>query len=58
MTEEKQTKREEFVIKIGAKLRSVIDKQKEQIKEATYNCVNPSDYEAGEIIAKKFLKEI
>ena len=50
--------REEFVIKIGAKLREVIDLQKEQIREATYNSVKPSDYEAGEIVAKKVLKEI
>ena len=50
--------REEFVIKVGAKLRKVIDIQKEQIREATYHSVNPSDYEAGEIIAKKILKEI
>ena len=50
--------REEFVVKIGAKLREVLNIQKEQIREATYHSVNPSDYEAGEIIAKKILKEI
>ena len=53
-----EEKRKEFVIKIGEKLREVLDLQKNQIKEATYDCVNPSDYEAGEIIAKKFLKEV
>ena len=47
----------EFTIRIGIKLREVLNQQKEQIKEATYNCVNPSDLEAGEIIAKKILKE-
>lgn len=58
MTEEKKKKRiTEFTIRIGIKLREVLDQQKEQIKEATYNCVNPSDLEAGEIIAKKILKE-
>lgn len=46
----------EYTIRIGELLRKVLDKQKNQIKEATYNCVNPSDLEAGEIIAKKFLK--
>ncbi len=56
--ETKTNKRKEFIVKIGIKLREVLNSQKEQIKEATYNCVNPSDYEAGEIIAKKILKEI
>ena len=54
MTEEK---RKEFIVKIGEKLRQVLDMQKKQIAEATYDCVKPSDYEAGEIIAKKFLRE-
>lgn len=59
MNEKKKEKIvEEFTIRIGIKLRKVLDQQKEQIKEATYGCVNPSDLEAGEIIAKKFLKEI
>lgn len=55
---EEKEKRENFVVKIGPKLRLILNKQREQIKEATYNCVSPSDWEAGEIIAKKFLKEI
>ena len=52
---EGKTKRKEFVVKIGVLLREVLDIQKKQIKEATYDCVNPSDYEAGEIVAKKVL---
>ncbi len=51
-------KRKEFIVKIGEKLRKVLDKQKKQISEATYDCVKPSDYEAGEIVAKKILREI
>jgi len=54
--EEEKEKRKEFVIKIGVLLREVLDIQKKQIREATYDCVNPSDYEAGEIIAKKVIK--
>ena len=49
---------QEYTIRIGEKLRKVLDQQKKQIEEATYNCVKPSDLEAGEIVAKKILKEI
>lgn len=51
--EEKKDKREEFIIKIGPLLKEVLEKQKEIIKETTWDCVKPSDYEVGEIIAKK-----
>lgn len=50
--------KEEFTIRIGPKLRKVLNQQKSQIKEATYDCVNPSDFEAGEILAKKLSKII
>ena len=46
-------KRKEFLVKIGPKLREVLDDQKRKIEDVTYNCVKPSDYEAGEIVAKK-----
>ena len=55
MEEEKKTS---YIIRIGPKLREVLDKQKHQIAEATYDCVDPSDFQAGEIIAKKVLGEI
>ena len=48
---------EEFTVRIGVKLRKVLDMQKKQIEEATYDCVKASDLQAGEILAKKFLKE-
>jgi len=47
---------EEYTVRIGLKLREVLDKQKKIIKEFTYNIVNASDYEAGEIIADKIIK--
>jgi len=53
MEEKKETKREEFVIKIGPLLKEKFETQKEIIKETTWDCVKPSDYEVGEIIAKK-----
>ena len=48
--------KDKFVIKIGPKLRAALDEQKIIIKEVTYSCVNPSDYEAGEILAMKVIK--
>jgi len=53
MEEETNKKREEFVIKIGPLGKAMLDKQKKIIKEATWDCVKASDYEALEIIAKK-----
>ena len=51
--EKKENKREEFVTKIGPLLKSIFEKQKEKIKETTWDCVVSSDYEVGEILAKK-----
>lgn len=48
--------KESYVVKIGSKLRKVLDMQKEVIKDLTYDIVNASDYEAGEIIADKIIK--
>lgn len=53
MEEQKKELREEFVTKIGPLLKAIFEKQKEIIKKTTWDCVNASDYAAGEIIAKK-----
>ena len=58
MDEEKKEKIKEYTIRIGEKLRKVLDQQKKQVEEATYDCVKPSDLEVGEIIAKKVLGEV
>lgn len=42
-------------VRIGPLLKSLFDKQKDRIKQATYDCVKSSDYDAGEIIAKKII---
>ena len=52
---EEDKKRKEFVVKIGPLLKDLFEKQKVKIKDVTYDCVNPSDYEAGEVIAKKII---
>ncbi len=53
MVNKKQETREEYVVRIGPLLKELMDKQKANIKEATYDCIQGSDWEAGEIIAKK-----
>ena len=55
--EEKQikVKREEFSVRIGPLLKEVLTKQKDNVKKVTYDCVPSSDWEAGEIIAKKIV---
>ena len=45
--------KKEYTIRIGPLLKGVINKQKDKVKAVTYECVDVSDYEAGEIIAKK-----
>lgn len=46
-------KKLEFTIRIGPLLREVIDLQKARVKEVTLDVVDSSDYNAGEILAKK-----
>ena len=50
-------KRKEYIIKVGVLLKEVLEKQKENINKLTYGCVKSSDYEAGEIIAKKMIEK-
>ena len=57
MAEEIKTKREEYSVRIGPLLKKALDKQKENIKKVTYDCVESSDYDAGEIIAKKIIQK-
>lgn len=45
--------KEEYTARIGPLLREMLDKQKENIKKETYDVIEASDYNAGEIIAKK-----
>ena len=45
--------KEDYVVRIGPLLKELLDLQKTKVKDATYNVVEASDYNAGEIIAKK-----
>lgn len=47
--------KKDFAVRIGPLLKALLDKQKDRIKQATYDCVKSSDYDAGEIIAKKII---
>ena len=49
----RREEKKEFTITIGVLLKEVLEKQKENITKLTYGCVRSSDYEAGEIVAKK-----
>lgn len=47
---------EDFTVRIGPILKSVLEKQKQNIKQETYDICKSSEWEAGEIIAKKVLE--
>lgn len=51
-------KRQEFIIRIGPELMGVINEQMKKISNVTYGVVGNSPWEAGEIIAKKYLGKI
>ena len=51
-----ETKAPRYSVLIGEELKTILDKQIENIKKATYNVVKGSYYEAGEIIAKKLIQ--
>ena len=56
MEEEKNGKKEGHNTRIGPLLKKLFEKQKQIIKKTTWECINPSDYEVGEIIAKKMIE--
>ena len=51
---QRNSKRVEFIIRIGPELMEVIKEQMKSIKEVTYGVCKDSPWEAGEIVAKKF----
>ena len=55
MVNKRREENKEFSVTIGPLLKDILEKQKRKVSEATYECVRPSDYEVGEIIAKKVI---
>jgi len=58
MEEKKKVYTRGSMSRIGPKLRKLLDLQKDKIRKVCYDCVDPSDYEAGEIIAGKMIDSI
>jgi len=54
--EEKDNKRKEYNTRIGPLLKGIFEKQKKIIEGTTWDCITASDYEVGEIIAKKIME--
>lgn len=52
----KESKRKEYPVLIGEKLKDCLDRQKESIKEISYGVLEVSYYNAGEVLAEKILK--
>ncbi len=53
---EEKTKPIDFIVRIGPLLKEVLDKQKQNIKKETYDVCKSSEWEAGEIVAKKIIE--
>jgi len=53
---EKKKKGDGFPIRIGPLMKQIFEKQKEKVKKETYDCIEASDYDVSEILAKKILK--
>lgn len=51
-------RREEYAVRIGPKLKQLIEEQMVKIRGVTYDVVKNSAWEAGEIIAMKFKGEV
>lgn len=56
MEKKENNKREGFATRIGPLLKEIFEKQKDIIKKTTWECITASDYEVGEIIAKKIIE--
>ena len=52
-----ERQRDIYIMRIGPLLKKILEKQKENVNRATYECVNPSNYDAGEILAKKVIQK-
>ncbi len=46
----------EYYVRIGPLLKNMLDKQKQNVKKETYDVCKSSEWEAGEILAKKIIE--
>ncbi len=56
MVEESKTNRKEYYLRVGPLLKKIFEKQREIVNKTTWDCINSSDWEIGEIIAKKIIE--
>ncbi len=46
----------DYIVRIGPLLKKVLNKQKENVMKETYDVCKSSEWEAGEIVAKKVIE--
>ncbi len=51
-----EKEKKEYYVRIGPLLKDVLDKQKQNVKRETYDVCKSSEWEAGEILAKKIVE--
>ena len=57
MVNKKDEQREQHRISVGPLMKKILDIQRENVKEVTKDVCDTSNWEAGEIIAKKVIEE-
>lgn len=56
MVEEESTRRKVYRINVGPLFKSVLDKQRKNVRDVTFDVCDSSEWEASEMIAKKIIQ--